>query len=75
MRSMKKQQAQIFITAFSRLDQSVVMKYKNGDNLTLPENIYTLKWLPQNDLLGKLLVEKAIQSNSVRFWPKIMLQE
>ena len=53
MNAMKRDQAQSFIAAFSRLKQRVVMKYKDGENLTVPENVLVLKWLPQNDILGK----------------------
>ena len=53
MRGMKKDQAETLLAAFSRLKQRVVMKYKDEESLTPPKNTLVLKWLPQNDILGK----------------------
>ena len=53
MRGMKKEQAESFLAAFSRLKQRIVMKYKEEESLPLPENTIVSKWLPQNDILGK----------------------
>ena len=53
MRGMKRNQAEALLAAFSRLKQRVVMKYKDEESLTPPKNTLVLKWLPQNDILGK----------------------
>ncbi|XP_072036026.1 UDP-glucuronosyltransferase 2C1-like [Amphiura filiformis] len=52
MRAMTKEQAAIFINAFSRLKQHVIMKNKGDTKLTLPDNVRSMKWIAQNDLLG-----------------------
>ena len=45
-----------FIDAFSRIPQTVLLKFSNTENGTLPDgvpkNVYLLPWLPQNDVLG-----------------------
>ncbi|CAL4153808.1 unnamed protein product [Meganyctiphanes norvegica] len=41
----------LFIEAFSQLTQRVVWKYE-GDDLELPKNVLTRKWLSQQDILG-----------------------
>ncbi|KAF2358196.1 UDP-glucuronosyl/UDP-glucosyltransferase [Trinorchestia longiramus] len=40
-----------FVEAFSRLPQRVIWKYE-GDDILLPPNVITRKWLPQQDILG-----------------------
>ncbi|XP_072050545.1 UDP-glucuronosyltransferase 2C1-like [Amphiura filiformis] len=52
MSVMTNEQANIFINAFSRLKQHVIMKYKDETKLTLPDNVRSMKWIAQNDLLG-----------------------
>ncbi|XP_071845063.1 uncharacterized protein [Apostichopus japonicus] len=43
----------MFVKSFGQLKQKVIWQWK-GDNppVNLPENIRTMKWIPQNDLLG-----------------------
>lgn len=43
----------VIIEAFSLLPYQVFFKFENKENITLPPNVKALKWLPQNDLLGK----------------------
>ena len=45
-----------FLDAFSRIPQTVLLKFTEKENGTLPEgvpkNVHLLPWLPQNDVLG-----------------------
>ena len=45
-----------FIDAFGQLPHTVLLKYKNWENITLPENVpknvHLLSWIPQNDIIG-----------------------
>lgn len=44
------------IRAFSRLPQKVIWRFNNvswPSDLSLPDNVKTYNWLPQNDLLGQ----------------------
>ncbi|XP_064097812.1 UDP-glucosyltransferase 2-like [Macrobrachium nipponense] len=41
----------IFLEVFRRLPQKVIWKYEE-DDLDLPPNVITRKWLPQQDILG-----------------------
>src|SRR6218665_467634 len=42
-----------FIDAFTRVpDLHFIWRFKNTDDLTLPKNVMTADWLPQNDLLA-----------------------
>jgi UDP:flavonoid glycosyltransferase YjiC (YdhE family) len=44
-----------FFDAFRRLDADgyrVIWRLKNNDGVPVPENVLTMSWLPQNDLLG-----------------------
>merc|ERR1712136_493536 len=40
------------IETFARLPQRVIWQWKGDHNITLPDNVMTLGWLPQQDLLG-----------------------
>ena len=42
----------IFISAFARLPQNVIMQLSHAPPFPLPGNVKILPWLPQNDLLG-----------------------
>ncbi|CAL4065300.1 unnamed protein product, partial [Meganyctiphanes norvegica] len=42
---------EMFLEAFRQLPQRVVWKY-GGEDLVLPANVATYKWLPQQDMLG-----------------------
>ncbi len=53
MKAMEPNQAEVFIAAFSRVNQQVVMRYEHGYKHTLPDNVRAMKWIPQNDLLGR----------------------
>ncbi|ELU07253.1 hypothetical protein CAPTEDRAFT_43985, partial [Capitella teleta] len=40
------------LTAFGQLKQTVIFRFKNKDELTIPANVVISDWLPQNDLLA-----------------------
>lgn len=40
---------------FARLPQRVLWKWETEDMKGLPDNVLVLKWLPQYDLLSKLI--------------------
>ncbi|XP_071501629.1 UDP-glucuronosyltransferase 2C1-like [Diadema antillarum] len=42
----------IFISAFARLPQNVILQLSHTPPFPLPGNVKVLPWLPQNDLLG-----------------------
>ena len=42
-----------FVRAFSRIPQRVLWKWEAGDIPGLSSNVKIVKWLPQQDLLGK----------------------
>ncbi|CAL4089847.1 unnamed protein product, partial [Meganyctiphanes norvegica] len=42
---------EMFVEAFKKVPQRVVWKYE-GQDLDLPPNVLTSKWLPQQDILG-----------------------
>jgi len=41
-----------------RLKQKVIMKWVPDSGIKLPQNVITGSWLPQNDILGKSLLNK-----------------
>ena len=41
-----------FLNAFSKLDESVIMKFKGPIPANVPKNVLLTSWIPQNDLLG-----------------------
>ncbi|XP_014289134.1 UDP-glycosyltransferase UGT5 [Halyomorpha halys] len=42
----------IFMTAFGRLKQNVIMKWESGHLRNKPKNVITKEWLPQNGILA-----------------------
>lgn len=42
----------MFLNAFERIPQKVIIQSKKGLSHDLPQNVKSLKWLPLNDLLG-----------------------
>ncbi|XP_072166490.1 UDP-glucuronosyltransferase 2B2-like [Diadema setosum] len=54
MTSLKSNIVQVFADAFAQLNQKVIWHLKDSGalNRTLPPNVKTLPWIPQNDLLG-----------------------
>ncbi|ELU08030.1 hypothetical protein CAPTEDRAFT_83453, partial [Capitella teleta] len=40
------------LTAFGRLEQTVIFRFNNKDELTIPANVVISDWIPQNDLLA-----------------------
>ena len=40
------------LSAFGHLKQTVLWRYANTFNLTIPTNVYIMDWMPQNDLLA-----------------------
>jgi glucuronosyltransferase len=55
MSDMPDELMQSFIAVFSKLPYKVVWQWKGKPHKDLPENIKTLDWLPQQDLLGETL--------------------
>ena len=53
--SMPKEVVDTFIRVFSKLPQRVVWKWEVEIPQNIPANIQMVKWLPQQDLLGKLI--------------------
>ena len=41
-----------FIEAFRKLPQRVIWQWKGETRANLPDNIMTVDWMPQQDLLG-----------------------
>jgi UDP:flavonoid glycosyltransferase YjiC (YdhE family) len=55
MPSFPKEFIEKFFDAFRRLDNDgyrVIWRLKNNDGVPVPDNVRTMSWLPQNDLLG-----------------------
>ncbi len=50
-RAMEEDTIRIFINTFKRLKQRIIWKLES-DVPNLPNNVYTAKWLPQQDILG-----------------------
>ena len=46
---------QIFLKVFAQLPQRVVWKWESSYQPDIPSNVLMNAWLPQGDLLGKLI--------------------
>lgn len=46
----------VFIDAFARIPQRVLVKFE-GEMKDTPKNVMTRKWLPQRDILCKILMK------------------
>lgn len=44
-----------FTAAFSELPQRFIMKWENSSFPNKPSNLKTLNWIPQRDILGKVV--------------------
>lgn len=44
----------VFLNVFSRLKQRVIWKWETEEMPDLPKNVKLSKWLPQQDVLGKM---------------------
>lgn len=54
----------VFVRVFSRLRQRVIWKFESESMPeTVSSNVMLRKWLPQQDILGTLLVPLAIMYN------------
>ncbi|KAI5618669.1 UDP glucuronosyltransferase 1 family, polypeptide B7 precursor, partial [Silurus asotus] len=51
--AMPKEKAEVFFQAFSRIPQRVLWRYTGEVPHEVPRNVKLMRWLPQNDLLGK----------------------
>ncbi|KAI5089019.1 UDP glucuronosyltransferase 1 family, polypeptide B7 precursor [Silurus meridionalis] len=51
--AMPKEKAAVFFQAFSRIPQRVLWRYTGEVPHEVPRNVKLMRWLPQNDLLGK----------------------
>ncbi|CAL4179986.1 unnamed protein product, partial [Meganyctiphanes norvegica] len=49
---MPEEYRQVFIKAFSSIDQKVLWKFDQETMADLPDNVRLRKWLPQQDILG-----------------------
>lgn len=47
---------QNLIAAFKKLPYKVLWKWESDTMLNKPENVKISKWLPQTDILGKLIL-------------------
>ena len=50
--SLPKETGTKMLSAFGHLKQTVLWRYTNTFNLTIPSNVYIMDWMPQNDLLA-----------------------
>ena len=62
MEEMPEEVIQSIIKAFSRLPQRVIWQWKGTIRPDLPKNVLAVPWLPQQDLLGNLLLFIFLQS-------------
>ena len=53
-RGLPRYMADMFTEALANLDQKVIWKLSGEAPQNVPDNVMISKWLPQNDLLGKL---------------------
>jgi glucuronosyltransferase len=44
-----------FVKAFSRLEQKVIMRFDKEYIVGKPDNVMVTTWIPQQDLLGKIV--------------------
>lgn len=58
--TLKDEIKQTFLKALAKLPQTVLWKFETEDLKNIPKNVITRKWLPQNDILGSLLMPSAI---------------
>ena len=59
MEDMPEHLIQSFIQTFARLPLRVIWQWKGKIRSDLPRNVYALPWLPQQDLLGDISIEKS----------------
>jgi len=52
---MSPEKIQHVLTAFSKLPQRVLWKWESDDLPNKPKNVKIGKWMPQQDILGKLI--------------------
>jgi len=55
--SIPKQSMRSLINVLGRLEQKVVFKWINNDTQRFPTNFYVNSWLPQREILSKILFE------------------
>ncbi len=51
--AMETEVSNMFAEAFAKLPQKVIWKSAGDPPSFVPDNVKMLKWLPQNDILGK----------------------
>jgi glucuronosyltransferase len=54
--SMPKETLDTFVRVFSKIPQRVVWKWEGNEPANISSNVMMVNWLPQQDLLGNLLV-------------------
>lgn len=59
---MPKSQRDVIMKTFTRLNERVIMKWEDDTLPGKPRNVMTAKWLPQNDILGKVVDNTVIVS-------------
>ena len=63
---MSKEKLEAFIDAFSELPQRVLWKFESDSLPNLPPNVMVKTWMPQNDILGKVLI-MLLKGKSCRY--------
>lgn len=54
--TMPEEKRMAFLEAFSALPQKVLWKWETGHMEGKPDNVMVTKWVPQQDILGKLFI-------------------
>ena len=56
MNDMPVELVEAFIRVFESLPQRVIWQWKGQQRVDLPKNVKAVSWLPQQDLLGNIMV-------------------
>ena len=51
---MDEEKVKLFLDAFTELPQKIIWKWESSSLPDHPKNVMMKRWLPQNDILGKL---------------------
>lgn len=59
----------IFLRVLGKQRQKVLIKWESGcDTSTLPDNFFYYKWIPQQDVLGMLILEKTLHIYFLKYF-------